>query len=273
MKEQIEIIANSRIRFLQKCLELWQYRSLLFELSKRDLKSRYAQTFLGPLWAVINPILSVLLLYFVFGVVVKADTQGIPPLLFVMCGICAWNFFSRLIGDAGQSIISAQAIVKKIYFPRLIIPLSKGIVGLADLVIVLLLLGILMAYYAYPVTWRLALLFPLTLITAISGLAFGIWVSALSIRFRDFMQVIPLLLRLGMFISPIGYSLASVPAQYHWWYKLNPVSGLIEGFRSCILNTAFDWNGLLYATIVSLIVLLSGMYYFFRLDRYIGDIL
>jgi lipopolysaccharide transport system permease protein len=273
MKEQIEIIANARIRFFRKCAELWHYRSLLFELSKRDFKTRYAQTFLGLAWAVINPVLSVLLLYFVFGIVVKADTQGVPPLLFVMCGICAWNFFSRLIGDAGHSIISASAIVKKIYFPRLIIPVSKSIVGLVDLGIVLILLGALLIYFQHPVSWRLLWLIPITLITALSGLAFGIWVSALSIRYRDFTQIVPVLLRIGMFLSPIGYGLSSVPEQYHWWYKLNPASGLIEGFRSCILNTPLDWDGLFYSVSISLVVLISGMYYFFRLDKYIGDIL
>ena len=164
MRKEIEIIANAPVRFGAKFQELVEYHSLITELSKRDLKARYTQTVLGLAWAFINPLVSVLLLYFVFTVVAKTNTAGVPPLLFVMSGLCIWNFFSRVVGDSGQSLLGAQAIVKKIYFPRLIIPLSKMLVGLVDLAIVLLFLLILLLVYQFPVSWNFLLIIPILLL-------------------------------------------------------------------------------------------------------------
>jgi len=273
MRKEIIIIANAGTPIRSKFRELVEYRSLLFELSKRDLKSRYAQTIFGLAWVLINPLVSVLLLYFVFGVVVKANTEGVPPILFVMSGLCIWNFFSRVVGDSGQSLLGAQAIIKKIYFPRLIIPLSKVIVGLVDLLIVMVLLAILILIYQYPVSWKIAGLVPLLAVSILTSLAFGIWVSALTIRFRDFSQVIPIALRIGMFISPIGYSVSAVPAKYYWWYKLNPLTGLIDGFRSIVLGIPLETGNLWYTIIVTIVVMISGLYYFIRMEKYIGDII
>jgi lipopolysaccharide transport system permease protein len=272
MRKEIEIIANSGFHLRSKFNELIEYRSLLFELSKRDLKSRYAQTIFGLAWTLINPLISVLLLYFVFGVVVKANTEGIPPILFVMSGLCIWNFFARVVGDSGQSLLGAQAIIKKIYFPRLIIPFSKVLVSLVDLLVVILLLAILLLFYQYPMSWRMLGLIPLLVLAVLTSLAFGIWSSALTIRFRDFSQVIPIALRIGMFISPIGYSISAVPAKYYWWYKLNPLTGLIDGFRSLALGLPFEMGNLWYTLVVSLIVMISGIGYFIRIEKYIGDI-
>jgi lipopolysaccharide transport system permease protein len=273
MQKEIEIIANSPISFRKNFMELLEYRGLVVELCKRDLKSRYAQTFLGFAWSLLNPLISVLLLFFVFGVIVKTDTHGIPALLFVMCGLCVWNFFSRVVGDSSQSLLGAQTVVKRIYFPRIIIPISKAIIGLVDLMIVLVLLFILLLYYRYPISWSILWVIPLCAGIVASSLAFGIWVSALSIRFRDFNQIVPIALRIGMFISPIGYGLAAVPAQYHWWYQINPLTGFIEGFRSAVLGTPYTPEVLWYAILVSLVLLVTGIHYFFRMDKYIGDIL
>lgn len=273
MQKQIEIIANSPIRVGAHFKEVLEYKSLILELCKRDLKARYAQTFLGLAWTLINPLISVLLLFFVFGVVIKTNTQGVPPLLFVLAGLCVWNFFSRVVSDSSQSLFGAQTIVKKIYFPRIIIPISKAIIGIVDLFIVLILLGLILWYYQYPVSWRILWILPLMIGIILSSLAVGIWVSALSIRFRDFNQIVPIVLRIGMFISPIGYSLSTVPAHYHWWYQLNPLTGWIESFRRAVLGTDGSPESLWYAVMVSVLLLISGTYYFIRMDKYIGDIL
>ncbi len=273
MQKQIEIIANAPIRVGEHFKEVLEYKSLILELCKRDLKARYAQTFLGFTWTLINPLISVFLLFFVFGVVVKTDTHGIPPLLFVMTGLCVWNFFARVVGDSSQSLLGAQTLVKKIYFPRVIIPLSKAIVAMVDLFIVLILLAILLIYFHYPVSWNILWIIPLFVGIIISSLGVGIWVSALSIRFRDFNQIVPIVLRIGMFISPIGYGLASVPERYHWWYQLNPITGWIETFRFVVLGTPNSIESLWYAIILSVLLLVGGTYYFFRMDKYIGDIL
>jgi lipopolysaccharide transport system permease protein len=267
------IEAGSPIQYWRKIKETWQYRSLLRMLSYRDIRVRYAQTFLGMAWAIINPVLSVLLLYFVFGVVVKVDTQGVPPLIFTMAGICSWNYFSRVVGEAGGSIIGAQSLVKKIYFPRLIIPLSKSIAAFIDLCIVLLILGAMMIFYNIPMHWQVLMLLPFILLTVLAGIAFGVWVAALSIRYRDFTHILPLILRIGMFLSPIAYGAALVPQPYKWAFNLNPLTGIIEGFRWALFNTPLDLSSVWTSVSITIIVLIGGVWYFLRMDQYIADII
>lgn len=242
-------------------------------LSYRDIRVRYAQTLLGMSWAIINPLVSVLLLYFVFGVVVKVDTQGVPPLLFTMAGLCSWNYFSRVVGEAGGSVIGAQSLVKKVYFPRLIIPLSKAISALMDLVIVMVILAGMMMVYQVPVGWKVWMIIPFSLLTVLAGIAFGIWVAALTIRFRDFTHIIPLILRIGMFLSPIAYSASIVPSSYRWVFNLNPLTGIIEGFRWSLFNIPLDTGSVWISVFVILITLISGIWYFLRMDQYIADII
>jgi lipopolysaccharide transport system permease protein len=267
------IEAGSPIQYWRKIKESWQYRNLLRMLSYRDIRVRYAQTFLGMAWAIINPVISVLLLYFVFGVVVKVDTQGVPPLLFTMAGICSWNYFSRVVGEAGGSIIGAQSLVKKIYFPRLIIPLSKSIAAFIDLCIVLLILAAMMIVYQIPVHWQALMIIPFTLLTVLAGIAFGVWVAALSIRYRDFTHILPLVLRIGMFLSPIAYGATLVPQPYKWAFNLNPLTGIIEGFRWALFNTPLDLNAVWMSVGTTLVVLIGGVWYFLRMDQYIADII
>lgn len=267
------IEAGSPIQYWRKIKECWQYRDLLRMLSYRDVRVRYAQTFLGMAWAIINPLISVLLLYFVFGVVIKVDTQGVPPLLFSMAGLCSWNYFSRVVGEAGSSVIGAQSLVKKIYFPRLIIPLSKSFSALIDLVIVLMILAGMMLIYKIPVTWHALMIIPFTFLTILAGIAFGVWVAALTIRFRDFTHILPLVLRIGMFLSPIAYGATLVPQPYKWAFNLNPLTGIIEGFRWALFNTPMDINAVWTSIAVIMIILVGGIWYFLRMDQYIADII
>jgi len=267
------IEAGSPIQYWRKIKECWQYRDLLRMLSYRDVRVRYAQTFLGMAWAIINPLISVLLLYFVFGVVIKVDTQGVPPLLFSMAGLCSWNYFSRVVGEAGSSVIGAQSLVKKIYFPRLIIPLSKSFSALIDLVIVLMILAGMMLIYHIPVTWNALMIIPFTALTILAGIAFGVWVAALTIRFRDFTHILPLVLRIGMFLSPIAYGATLVPQPYKWAFNLNPLTGIIEGFRWALFNTPMDINAVWTSIAVIMIILVGGIWYFLRMDQYIADII
>lgn len=267
------IEAGSPIQYWRKIKECWQYRDLLRMLSYRDVRVRYAQTFLGMAWAIINPLISVLLLYFVFGVVIKVDTQGVPPLLFSMAGLCSWNYFSRVVGEAGSSVIGAQSLVKKIYFPRLIIPLSKSFSALIDLVIVLMILAGMMLIYHIPVTWNALMIIPFTALTILAGIAFGVWVAALTIRFRDFTHILPLVLRIGMFLSPIAYGATLVPQPYKWAFNLNPLTGIIEGFRWALFNTPMDINAVWTSIAVIMFILVGGIWYFLRMDQYIADII
>ena len=273
MAIQTIIEAGSPVQYWRKIKECWQYRDLLRMLSYRDIRVRYAQTVLGMAWSVINPLVSVLLLYFVFGVVVKVDTQGVPPLLFSMAGLCSWNYFSRVVGEAGGSVIGAQSLVKKVYFPRLLIPFSKSISAVVDLVVVFLILAIMMVAYQIPVSMQVLMIIPFTLLTMLAGIAFGIWVAALTIRFRDFTHIVPLILRIGMFLSPIAFSASLVPHQYRFAFNLNPLTGIIEGFRWALFNTTMDPGAIWISTIVIMITLIGGIWYFLKMDQYIADII
>jgi lipopolysaccharide transport system permease protein len=214
-----------------------------------------------------------LLLYFVFGVVVKVDTQGIPPLAFTMAGLYSWNYFSRVVGEAGGSIIGSQSLVKKVYFPRLIIPFSKAISAIMDLAVVLLLLIAMFLIYQIPIGWQVLAIIPFTALTILAGVAFGVWVAALTIRFRDFGHILPLILRIGMFLSPIAYSSSLVPQQYRWAFNLNPLTGIIEGCRWALFDTPIDPSALWSSILIILVTLAGGIWYFLRMDQYIADII
>ncbi len=267
------IEAGSPIQYWRKIKECWQYRDLLRMLSYRDIKVRYAQTVLGMAWAVINPVISVLLLYFVFGVVIRVDTQGVPPLLFSMAGLCSWNYFSRVVGEAGSSVLGAQSLVKKVYFPRLIIPLSKSASAIIDLIIVLLILAIMMLVYRIPMHWQALMIIPFTLMAILAGIAFGVWVAALTIRYRDFTHILPLVLRIGMFLSPIAFGASLVPQPYRWAFNLNPLTGIIEGYRWALFNTPLDMTSVWMSGFLICFILIAGIWYFLRMDQYIADII
>ncbi|MFK7936378.1 MAG: ABC transporter permease [Saprospiraceae bacterium] len=253
--------------------ELWQYRELLWTLAYRDFRIRYAQTFIGIAWGVINPLLTLLILSFVFGVVAQVPTNGTPHLVYTLTGLCAWTYFAQVVGEAGTSIVGAQDMVQKIYFPRLIIPLSKAVTALIDLVIVLGLLAILLVIYQIPLTPKIIWLPLFILLAILCGLAGGIWLSALTIRFRDFRFITPLLLRLGMFATPIAYPTSAVPESYQFLFYLNPMAGVVDGFRWSILGGTppHDWAWLSFSLLFLLFV--TGLIYFNSVEREIADII
>lgn len=267
------IEAGSPVQYLRKIRECWQYRDLLWMLTYRDIRVRYAQTLLGMSWAVINPVFSVLLLYFVFGVVADVDTQGVPPLVFTMAGLVAWNYFARVVGESGSSLIGSQSLVKKVYFPRLIIPLAKALSAMIDLAVSLVILGVMLLVFQISLTMAALLVLPLLLMTILAGMAFGVWVSALTIRFRDFTHIVPLLLRIGMFMSPIAYGASMVPERWRWAFDLNPLSGIIEGMRYALFQLPMDPVSLWTSGVVIFLILILGIWYFLRMDQYIADIL
>ncbi|HZV70015.1 MAG TPA: ABC transporter permease [Saprospiraceae bacterium] len=272
MQKPIVIDAHSGVNIPDRLKECWQRWDLILMLSYRDIKVRYTQTAIGMLWALINPLISILLLFFVFNVIVNVDTDGIPPLLFTVSGLCAWNYFSKVVSEAGTSIVGAQALVKKIYFPRLVIPVSKAISGLIELFVVLVILFILLLYYRYPVDLKIFLLIPCIVLVFFIGLGCGIWVAALTIRFRDFHYIVPVLLRIGMFASPIAFGTKMVPEGYKWVVSLNPLTGIIDGFRYALFNIPLDYEVFMISMATSVVLLISGIIYFLRMEKYIADI-
>jgi ABC-type polysaccharide/polyol phosphate export systems, permease component len=257
----------------QKLKELYQYRELLFVLSYRDFRVRYAQTFIGIAWALINPIATVFLLTFVFGIIAKVDTGKTPHALYTIAGMCGWNYFSAIVGQAGGAIIGSQNMIKKIYFPRLILPLSKSITALVDFLVVIFCLILMMGYYGI---WPSANLiyFPFfVLAVIISGLTGGIWISCLTIRYRDFQHIVPFLLRLGMFITPIAFPASSVPEQYKLLFFLNPMAGIVEGIRWSILGGTAMPSYLWVSLLITLLLFVTGVFYFLKVERIMADII
>jgi lipopolysaccharide transport system permease protein len=273
MKEEIIIQSDNSTHYISQIKECWERRDLVRMLFWRDIKVRYAQTSLGFIWAVFNPLISILLLMFVFNVVAKVNTFGIAPILFVTSGLCAWNYFSRVVTEAGDSIVGAQSLVKKIYFPRLVIPISKGMLGMVDFAVVFILLIILTVVYGYPITIKYLLFIPVIFILVIISLGGGIWISALSIRFRDFHYIVPLLLRIGMFVSPVAYASQEVPARYAWIVGINPITGIMDSFRWILFGLPLNIPLLASSLITGLILFITGLVYFIRMEKYIADIL
>ncbi|MDN4164752.1 ABC transporter permease [Cytophagales bacterium LB-30] len=256
--------------------ELWAYRDLFIILAYRDLRVRYAQTFLGLFWAFIQPAATLLIFSVVFGRAVKVDTGGIPYPVFAIAGMSAWTYFAFVLNQSGNSIIGAQEMVKKIYFPRLVIPLSKAVVGLVDFAIVMLFLVGLMLIYRVPISANIWALPFFLLLTVVSSLAVGIWLSALTIRYRDFQHVVPFMVQFGLYATPIAYPAETIVKNLPHWanvlYYLNPMAGVVEGFRWAIIGGAapseYSWIsfGLIF------LLFLSGIVYFKKIEKVMADI-
>lgn len=257
--------------------ELFQYKDLFFVLAFRDLKVRYAQTFLGLLWAFIQPATSLLIIYVVFGKFVNVDTNGIPYPVFAIVGISVWTYFSFVLSQCGTSLIGAQDMVKKIYFPRLVIPLSKAVVGLVDFGVALIILTVLFFYYGIVPSTNIYFLPVFIVLVIITSLAAGIWFSALTIRYRDFQYVVPFLVQFGLYITPIAYSSQTVLKNLPHWasvlFYLNPMTSIVDGFRWCFFG-GDTLSGYFWLSIsVIFILFISGIYYFKKLEKTMADIL
>ena len=253
--------------------ELYRYRELLWTLTYRDFRVKYAQTILGFVWAFINPLFTLVILSFVFGTVAKVDTGGVPHVIYTIAGMCGWTYFSKVFEQAGSSIIGAQNMVKKIYFPRIIIPTSKAITALIDFGIVLLCLAILMIVYKFPPASTIVYMPIFIIIAIVSGLTAGIWMSALTIRFRDFQHITPLLVRVGMYATPIAYPASAVPEKYQMLFYMNPMAGVVEGMRWSIIGGTPP-NAYSYISFALIFLLFfAGLFYFSKVEKVMADIL
>ncbi|MGB3777850.1 MAG: ABC transporter permease [Tunicatimonas sp.] len=256
--------------------ELFQYKDLFYTLAYRDFKVRYAQTFLGLAWGFIQPVMTLVVFGLLFGQGLQVDTGGVPYILFAACGLAGWTYFSTVMGEAGNSIIGAQGMVQKIYFPRLVIPLSKAMVGLIDFGITLVIILLVMIAYQYLPSINIVFL-PLFMVMAIvCALGVGIWLSALTIRFRDFQQIVPFLVRFGMFFTPVAYPAEVVLQRLPEWaaviYYLNPIAGVVEGFRWSIVGGNPPSPYAYVSFIVVILLFISSLFYFKRVEKTIADI-
>lgn len=258
--------------------DLWHYRELFQVLAWRDLAVHYRQTIIGVLWAVIRPLLAMIILSLVFGSLAKLPSDGNTPYpLFVFAGILPWSFFSTALSDAANSLITGENVklISKVYFPRLIVPAAAVIVGLVDLSINIILFFGLMVWYGAVVNTRVLLLPVFVVICFLTSFGFGTWIAALNVKYRDFRYVVPFILQVGIYASPVGFSSKIVPSDWRLVYSLNPLVGIIDGFRWCLLGDEVQiyWPGVILSVSVTLVTLWVGVRAFRKLERSFADLI
>lgn len=252
--------------------ELWQYRELLLFLAWRDVKLRYKQTALGVAWAIIQPLLTMLVFSVFFGKLGGMKSDGQPYPIFVLTALLPWQLFSYALTQSSNSLVSEQRLIAKVYFPRLIVPLSSGLAGLVDFCVTLVLVLIMMAWYGTRPGW-VAISLPLFVLLALaSALAVGLWLSALNVRYRDFRYTVPFITQFWLFATPIAYPSSIVPDQWRLLYGLNPMAGVVEGFRWAMLGGPAPGPMLAVSALTVALMLASGMFYFRRLERTFSDV-
>jgi lipopolysaccharide transport system permease protein len=253
--------------------ELIEYRDLFFFLVWRDIKVLYAQTILGFSWAILNPLIQIIIFTIIFGSVAKLSTEGIPYVLFSSVAIIPWTYMSDAMSNSSQSLVSGQSMLGKIYFPRLLYPLTGILSKLVDFGISLVIIVALLIYYRIAPTWNLLVLPVLFLLMISIPAGIGIWLSSLAIRFRDVRFAMQFIIRMLMYSAPIVYSASSIPEKYRFVYSLNPLVGVIEGYRACLLGTPFLWSSILPSTITTIVLLVTGILYFKKMERVIVDVI
>lgn len=253
--------------------ELREYRDLFYFLVLRDIKVLYAQTVLGFSWAILNPLVQIIVFTVIFGQVANIPTDDIPYVLFSTVAIIPWTYMSEAMSASSQSLVNEQGMLGKVYFPRVIYPLTPVFAKLVDFAISLLILVAVMVYYRVAPTWNLLLLPALVVMMICIPVGIGMWLSALAIRFRDVKFAMPFFMRMLIYSAPILYTASAIPETYRFLYSLNPIVGVIEGFRACLLGTPFPWQYVLPGVVTTVLLLVSGAVYFRRMERVFVDVI
>jgi lipopolysaccharide transport system permease protein len=271
--EEVTVIENRTGWQLIDFRELKRYRDLFFFLAWREIKILYAQTILGFSWAILQPLIQILIFTVVFGRVARLSTDGTPYFLFSTVAIIPWSYMSQAMTQSSQSLVLGQNLLDKVYFPRLLFPLTPVLARLVDFGISVLIIIAVSLYYRVVPTWNLLFL-PLFIILMVSIPAgIGMWLSALAIRFRDVRHAMPFVVRMLIYTAPIVYSASSIPETYRFIYSLNPIVCVIEGFRSCLLGTAIPWWFIWPGIVTSFILLFGGAFYFKRMEWLFVDVI
>jgi len=253
--------------------ELWAYRELLWVLTLRDIKVRYKQTVLGVAWAVIQPVMTMVVFSIIFGRLAKLPSDGYPYPVFVYAALLPWIFFANAVSTSGGSLVGSSHLVSKVYFPRLIIPLSSIGAGLLDLAISTGILIILMVVYGVGLTVNLFAAPFLLIAVVFTALGVGTLLSALTVAYRDFRYVVPFLIQIWLYSTPVVYSASLVPEKWRWLLYLNPMAGLIEGFRAAFLGQTFPFEAVTISIAISIATFLAGIMYFEKVERRFADII
>jgi lipopolysaccharide transport system permease protein len=250
-----------------------KYKELLWQFAFRDFKVRYVSTYLGSIWAIVNPLISVLILSFVFGNVAKIGSHGVPHLLFTMSAMVVWTYFSSLVGEGSNSILAASHMIKKIYFPKIILPIYKMMNAFVELIIAITILIILFIVFKQNISLKIFYAPIFILSGIVASLGVSIIASVSVVKYRDLQHLIPHIVRLGVYISPIAYPASLVSQKYQWLYFLNPIAGVIEGFRWSLFENYPFSQGIYISIIASMILLILGIIIFSKFEKEIVDLL
>jgi lipopolysaccharide transport system permease protein len=255
--------------------DLWRYRELFYILAWRDICVRYKQTAIGVIWAILRPFLAMVIFTVVFGRIAKMPSHGIPYPILVFAAMLPWQFFANALSEASNSLIGNTNLISKVYFPRLIIPAGAVITSLVDLLISAGLLGLLMAWFHFLPDWRLLTLPFFTLMAFLAALGPGLLLTALNVKFRDFRYIVPFIVQFGLFISPVGFSSDVIPQEWRLAYSLNPLVGVIDGFRWAICRgaSAIDLPGFAVSTTIIVLFLVTGIWYFRKTEKTFADVI
>ena len=255
--------------------DIWKYRELFYFLAWRDILVRYKQTFIGIAWALIRPFLTMIVFTVVFGNIAKLPSGGVPYPILVFSAMLPWQFFSNSLSECSNSLITNSNLISKIYFPRLIVPTSAVVVSFVDFMISGIILLGLMAWYNFVPSWRILAL-PLFIgIAFAASMGAGLWLASLNVQYRDFRFIVPFIVQFGLYISPVGFSSSVVPEQWRLLYSLNPMVGVIDGFRWAILGTTYNLYlpGFILSLVLVLFFLLTGIWYFRKMERTFADVI
>ncbi len=256
--------------------DLWRYRELFYFLAWRDILVRYKQTVVGIAWAVIRPFLTVVVFTLVFSRIAKLPAPGaVPYALLVMAGMLPWQFFSTALSESSNSLIGNANLISKIYFPRLIVPAGSVITSFVDFLITLALMVAMMLWYQFAPDWRLLLLPAFILLAFGASFGLGLWLCALNVEYRDFRYIIPFVVQFGLYISPVGFSSSIVPEKWQLLYALNPMVGVIDGFRWCLLRgqSPFQLSSFSFSVFVTVVLCATGIWYFRKMERTFADVI
>lgn len=253
--------------------ELWRYRELIVFYAIRDIKVRYKQTFLGAAWAILQPVLTMVVFSIFFGNLAKVPSDGVPYPIFAYCGLLPWQLFAYALTQSSNRIVEDAGMITKVYFPRLIIPLASMIAGLVDFAISFGVLVALMFYYSITPGWAILTLPIFTVLALMAALAVGLWLSALNVQYRDVRYTIPFLAQFWLFVTPVAYSSSLVPPQWQMLYGINPMAGVVNGFRWLLLGKTAPGPILFVSIAATAVFLVGGLFYFRRMEKNFADII
>jgi lipopolysaccharide transport system permease protein len=270
--EEIEIVITPGASVRHYWRDIWRYRELFYILSWRDIKVRYKQTIIGAAWSIIRPLLTTLIFTVIFGRIAGLKNPGAAPYaLMVFAGMLPWQFFSNSLSESSNSLIGNANLITKVYFPRMIIPSSAVITSLVDLAISFLIMLGLMVYYGFMPSWNLLFLPAFIVILFLFSLGTGLYLTAVNVKYRDFRYIIPFIIQFGLYVTPVGFSSSVIRDEWEFIYFLNPMVGIIDGFRWCLLAEPIHWRTFSFSLIMVFLLLWAGLKYFRRMEKSFAD--